>query len=142
MAQGQLIAASACAALLAGGAVAEIAAPGPTGLLTAADYAVGAGFAVAGAWLWSAERSLSLLSLAVAATWFAGTLATAVPGLPGYPADVAVLAYRGVLVHLFVRAISDQRPAALSRLLIAAGYLAVLLPVPTDSLASARRFWS
>jgi signal transduction histidine kinase len=137
VAQSQLTAAAACAALLAAGAVVEITAPGPAGLLTAADYAVGVGFAVSGAWLWTAERSLSLLSLAMAATWFAGTLAIVVPGLPGYPGDVAVLAYRGVLVHLFVRALSGRRPAGLSRLLIAAGYLAVLLPVPADGLASA-----
>jgi hypothetical protein len=137
VAQSRLAAAGACAALLAVGAVAEIAAPGPTGLLTAADYAVGAGFVVSGAWLWAAERSLSLLSLATAATWFAGTLATAAPGLPGYLGDVAVLAYRGVLVHLLVRALSDRRPTGVRRVLIAAGYLAVLLPVPADGLASA-----
>jgi hypothetical protein len=137
VAQNQLTAAAACAALLTAGAVAEIAAPGPTGLLTAADYAVGAGFAVSGAWLWAAERGLSLLSLATAATWFAGTLAIVVPGLPGYPGDVAVLAYRGVLVQLFVCALSGTRPAGLSRLLIAAGYLAILLPDPADRVASA-----
>jgi hypothetical protein len=137
VAQGQLAAAGACAALLAAGAVAEIAAPAPTDLLTAADYAVGVGFAVSGAWLWAADRSVSLLSLATAATWFAGTLASMVPGLHSYPADVAVLAYRGVLVHLLVRALSDRQPVGLSRLLIAAGYLAVLLPAPADGLASA-----
>jgi hypothetical protein len=137
VAQGRLAAAGACAVLLAAGAVAEIAAPGPTDLLTAADYAVGAGFAVSGVWLWAAERSLSLLSLATAATWFAGTFASGVPGLSAYLGDVAVLAYRGVLVHLFVRALEQRRTAGLSRLLIAAGYLAVLLPVPADGLASA-----
>jgi signal transduction histidine kinase len=117
--------------------VAEIVAPGPTGLLTAADYAVGAGFALSGAWLWAAERSLGLLSLVTAVTWFAGTLAVVVPGLPGYPGDVAALAYRGVLVHLLVRALGDRAPTGLSRLLIAAGYLVVLLPVPVDGVASA-----
>ena len=54
--------------MLAAGTVAELAAPGPAGLLTAADYAVGVGFAVTGAWLWAAERGLGLLSLATAAT--------------------------------------------------------------------------
>jgi hypothetical protein len=137
MAQNQLTAAAVCAALLTAGTVAEIAAPGPTGLLTAADYAVGAGFALSGAWLWAAERGLGLLSLATAMTWFAGTLAIAVPVLPGYPGDVAVLAYRGVLVHLFVCALGQRRSAGLSRGLIAAGYLAVLLPVPVNGLASA-----
>jgi signal transduction histidine kinase len=137
MAQGRLAAAAACAALLAAGAAAEIAAPGPAGLLTAADYAVGVGFAVTGAWLWAAERGLGLLSLTTAATWFAGTLATVVPGLPGYPADVAVLAYRAVLVHLLMRASGAPRRAGPSRWLIAAGYLAVLLPDPADGLASA-----
>ena len=67
MAQGRLAAAGACAAVLAAGTVAELAAPGPAGLLTAADYAVGVGFAVTGAWLWAAERGLGLLSLATAA---------------------------------------------------------------------------
>jgi hypothetical protein len=137
VAKGRLAAAGAFAALLAAGAVAEIAAPGPTDLLTAADYAVGAGFAVSGAWLWTAERGFSVLSLATAASWFLGTLAIVVPGLPGYPGDVAVLAYRGVLVHLFVRALSGRRPAGLSCLLIVAGYVAVPLPVPADGLASA-----
>jgi hypothetical protein len=137
VAQGRLAAAGACAVLLAVGAVAEIGAPGPTDLLTAVDYAVGAGFAVSGVWLWAAERSLSLLSLATAATWFAGTFAIGVPGLSAYLGDVAVLAYRGVLVHLFVRALEQRRTAGLCRLLIAAGYLAVLLPVPVDGLASA-----
>lgn len=137
MAQGQLAAAAACAALLAAGAAAEIAAPGPAGLLAAADYAVGVGFAVTGAWLWAAERGLGLLSLATAATWFAGTLATVVPGLPGYPADVAVLAYRAALVHLLVRASGGPRRAGRSRWFIAAGYLAILLPDPADGLASA-----
>jgi signal transduction histidine kinase len=123
--------------VLAAGTVAELAAPGPAGLLTAADYAVGVGFAVTGAWLWAAERGLGLLSLATAATWFAGTLAMLVPGLPGYPADVAVLAYRAFLVHLLMRASGGLRAAGRSRWLIAAGYLAILLPDPADGLASA-----
>jgi hypothetical protein len=137
MAQSQLTAAAACATLLAAGVLAEIVAPGPTDLLTVADYAVGVGFAVSGAWLWAAERTLSLLSLATAAAWFAGTFAGGVPGLPGYPGDVAVLAYRALLVHLFVRALGGPRPAGLSRALIGVGYLAVLLPDPADGLASA-----
>jgi signal transduction histidine kinase len=137
VAPGRLAVAGACAVVLALGAAAEIAAPGPTDLLTVADYAVGVGFAVSGAWLWTAERTVSLLGIAAAATWFAGTFATGVPGLAGYLSDLGVLAYRGILVHLFVRALSGPRPAGPSRLLIGAGYVAVLLPVPADGLASA-----
>lgn len=137
MAQGQLAAAGACAALLAAGAVAEAVGPEPTVLLTAADYAAGAAFAVCGSWLVVADRSWGWLSLATAAGWFAGTAAAAAPWLPPYLGDVAVLGYRAFLLHLLIRALREQRPAGAQRLLIAAGYLAVLLPVPAGGLATA-----
>jgi signal transduction histidine kinase len=137
MAQGQLTAAAGCAAVLAAGAVAELAGPGSTALLTGADYAVGTGFALTGAWLLATDRGSGRLSLATAATWFAGTAAAAVPGLPAYLGDVAALAYRGFLLHLLARALSQQRQARGLRLLILGGYLAVLLPSPAAGLVTA-----
>ena len=107
MAQGRLTAAAGCAAVLAAGAVAELASPGSDHLLTGADYAVGAGFALAGAWLLATDRGSGRLSLATAASWFAGTAAAAVPGLPAYLDDVAALAYRGFLLHLLVRVLGQ-----------------------------------
>ena len=137
MAQSRLTAAAGCAAILLAGVAAEAVGHGPTVLLTAADYAVGAAFAVCGAWLVVADRGWGLLSLATAAGWFAGTAAAAAPWLPSYPGDVAALGYRAFLLHLLIRALREQRPAGAGRLLIAAGYLAVLLPVPADGLATA-----
>ena len=137
MAQGQLTAAAGCAAVLAAGVLAELASPSSATLLTGADYAVGAGFALTGAWLLATDRGSGLLSLATAASWFAGTAAAAVPGLPAYPGNVAALAYRGFLVHLLARGLSQPRQARGVRLLILGGYLAVLLPAPADSLVTA-----
>ena len=137
MAQGQLTAAAGCAAVLAAGAVAELAGPGSTALLTGADYAVGAGFALGGAWLLATDRGCGRLGLATAASWFAGTAAAAVPGLPAYLGDVAVLAYRGCLVNLFACTLTQQRPVRGVRVLILGGYLAVLLPGPAADLVTA-----
>jgi hypothetical protein len=137
VAQDRLTAAAGCVAILAAGAAAEAAAPQTTVLLTAADYAVGAAFAVCGAWLTVAGRGWGWLSLATAAGWFAATAAAAAPWLPPYPGDVAALGYRAFLLHLLIRALWEQRPADARRLLIVAGYLAVLLPVPAGGLATA-----
>ena len=136
MAQSRLRAAAGCATVLAAGAGAELASPGSALPLTGADYAVGAGFALASVWLRS-DRASWRLSLATAASWFAGTAAAALPGLPAYVADVAVLAYRGFLVHLLVRALGRPAPGRGATFLIAAGYLAVLLPVPAVGLVTA-----
>jgi hypothetical protein len=137
VAQGRLTAAAGCLAILAAGALAELAGPGQTILLTCSDYAVGAGFVMGGAWLMATDRGCGRLSLATAATWFAGTAAVAVSGLPSYLGDVAALAYRGVLVHLLIRVLTWHRPVRGARLLILAGYFAVLLPVPAAGLATA-----
>jgi hypothetical protein len=137
MAQDRLTAAAGCAAVLAAGALAELAGSGQSILLTCADYAVGAGFALGGAWLMAADRGSGRLSLATAVAWFAGTAAAAAPGLPAYLGDVAVLAYRGVLVHLLVRVVTRQRPARGAPALILGGYLAVFLPVLAAGLATA-----
>jgi hypothetical protein len=137
VAQNRLTAAAGCAAVLAAGAAAEAAAPEPAVLLTVADYAVGAAFAVCGAWLMTAGRGWGWLSLATAGAWFAGTAAAAAPWLPAYLGDVAALGYRAFLVHLLIRALWEQRPAGPGRLLIVAGYLAVVLPVPAGGLATA-----
>jgi signal transduction histidine kinase len=137
MAQGRLTAAGGCAAILLAGAAAEAAAPGPAVLLTAADYAVGAAFAISGAWLAAFGRGWGCLGLATAAGWFAGTAAAAAPWLPSYPGDIAALGYRAFLLHLLIRALWEQRPAGVRRPLIVAGYPAVLLPVPAGGLVTA-----
>jgi len=136
VAQGRLTAAAGCATVLAAGAGAELASPGSALPLAGADYAVGAGFALASMWLRS-DRASWRLSLATAASWFAGTAAAALPGLPPYVDDVAVLAYRGFLMHLLVRALGRPSPGRGATFLVAAGYLAVLLPVPAVGLVTA-----
>jgi signal transduction histidine kinase len=137
MAQGRLTAAAGGAVILAVGAAAEIAWPESAALLTLADYAVGAAFAVCGAWLVAGGRRWGWISLAVAAAWFAGGAAAAAPWLIPYVGDVAALSYRGFLTHLLACAISQQQPIRARRALIVAGYLAVLLPPPIDGLATA-----
>jgi signal transduction histidine kinase len=141
-------------AILIGGAYAEAAAPGPVTPLTGADFAVGACYALTGAWLlrtpsrhgtaWGAGRVAGRpaggwLALAVAAAWFAGTAAAA---LPAYAAGVAVLGYRAMLTHLLLFSVNHQRTprrraAVRTRLAIALCYTAVLLPVPADGFATA-----
>jgi signal transduction histidine kinase len=137
VAQTQLTPAAGCAVILAAGAAAEIARPGPTALLTLADYAVGLAFAVCGASLIAAGRRWGWISMAAAAGWFAGGAAAAAPWLIPYLANVAALSYRGFLTHLLACAISQQQPTRARRPLIVAGYLAVLLPAPVDGLATA-----
>ena len=102
-------------AVLIGGAFAEAAAPGPVTLLTGADFAVGACYAVVGTWLLrvgGADRRArgpvaGWLALAVSAAWFVGTAATALPAaLPSYGAGVAVLGYRAMLTHLLLQSLN------------------------------------
>jgi len=147
-------------AVLIGGALAEAAAPGPVTLLTGADFAVGACYAMTGAWLLRSrgrghdragsgtERLVGgpasgWLALAVAAAWFSGTAAAVRPAaLPSYGAAVAVLGYRAMLTHLLLRSVTQQRTpsrraAVVARLLIVLCYAAVLLPVPADGFATA-----
>lgn len=137
MEKSQLTVAAGCAVILAAGAAAEIARPGPTALLTAADYAVGMAYAVCGAWLVAAGRPWGWVSTATAAGWFAGTAAAAAPWLAPYLSDVAALSYRGFLLHLLTDAVGQQPPTRYRRSAIVAGYLAVLLPAPMDGLATA-----
>jgi signal transduction histidine kinase len=137
MAQNRLTAAAGCAVVLAVGIAAEAVGPGPNPLATAADYAVGAAFALCGGWLIAADRSWGSLSLATAAGWFVGTAAVAAPWLPAYLGDVAAVGYRAFLLHLLVRALNQQRPDRMGRPLILAGYPAVLLPAPVGGLVTA-----
>jgi len=137
VAQGQLTAAAGCAVILAAaGVAAEVAGPGPAGLPSVADFAVGAAFAGCGLSLIAAGRGWGWLGLVTAAGWFAATGAGAAPWLPAYLGNVAALGYRAFLLHLLVRALG-RPPTDTYRPLIPAGYLAVLLPVPADSLATA-----
>ena len=138
-------------AIVVGGVLAEAAAPGPVTLLTGADFAVGACYAVVGAWLLragGADRQAvdpvgGWLALAVSAVWFAGTAAAALPAaLPSYGAGVAVLGYRAMLTHLLLRSLNHQRTSSRrkamgTRLLIPLCYAAVLLPVPADGFVTA-----
>jgi hypothetical protein len=136
VAQGQLTAAVGCAVILAAGVAAEAAGPDPAAVTSVADLAVGAAFAGCGLWLVAAGRSWGWLGLATAAGWFTGTAAVAAPWLPAYLGNVAALGYRAFLLPLLACALGRQ-PASTYRPLILAGYLAVLLPVPADSLATA-----
>jgi signal transduction histidine kinase len=144
-------------AILAGGVLAEAAAPGPVTLLTGADFAVGACYAAVGAWLLRPGRGGhdmsgsgagdlagspvgGWLALAVAAAWFAGTAAAP---LPAYAAEVAVLGYRAMLTHLLLlfsvnrQRTPGRRAAVGTRLAIVPCYAAVLLPVPADGFVTA-----
>jgi signal transduction histidine kinase len=136
MAQGPLRAAACCGVILAAGAAAEIAWPGPTALLAAASYAVGLAFALCGAWLVAADCRWGWIGIAAAAGWFATEAAAAAPWLSAYVANVTALSYRGFLTHLLTCAISQQHPTRARRPLIVAGYLAVLLPAPADGMAT------
>ena len=136
MAQGQLTAAAGCAVILAAGVAAEVAGPDAASVTSVADLAVGAAFAGCGLWLVAAGRSWGWLALVTAAAWFAGTAAGAALWLPAYLGNVAALGYRAFLLYLLACALGRQ-PASIYRPLILAGYLAVLLPVPADSLATA-----
>jgi signal transduction histidine kinase len=129
------------AALLIAGLLAEVAAPGPVTLLTAADFVVGACYAVAGARLLRVDddRAGGWLAFAVSAAWFLGSAA---PALPAYGAAVIILGYRALLAHLLIRSLSpwrSRRRLAVTgtRLAILLGYAAVLLPVPADGFATA-----
>jgi signal transduction histidine kinase len=131
-------------AVLAGGAFAEAAAPGPVTLLTAADFAVGACYAVVGAWLLRAgSPAAGWLALAVSAAWFLGTAAAGLPiALPSYGVAVAILGYRAMLTHLLLQGLDHWRfpsreAGTATRLVISACYAAVLLPVPADGLVTA-----
>jgi signal transduction histidine kinase len=127
-------------AVVAGGVLAEAAAPGPVTLLTGADFAVGAGYAVVGAWLPRAGNPAGgWLALAVAAAWFFGS--AAVP-LPAYAAGIAVLGYRAMLTHLLLQGLDHWRfpsrgAGTGARWVILTCYAAVLLPVPADGFGTA-----
>ena len=108
-------------AILVGGALAEAATPGPVTLLTGADFAVGACYAVVGAWLLRVggiDRRVrdpvgGWLALAVSAAWFAGTAVAALPtALPSYGAGVVVLGYRAMLTHLLLHSLNRQRASS------------------------------
>jgi signal transduction histidine kinase len=150
----------AAGAIWAGGVLAETAAPGPVTLLTAADFAVGAGYAAVGAWLLRVGRrgrdstgdaagelatvpAGGWLALAVSAAWFCGTAAATRPAaLPLYGAAVAILGYRAILTHLLLQGLNHWRSPSRkagtgTRLVILACYAAVLLPVPADGFVTA-----
>jgi hypothetical protein len=152
MAQGRLSAAACCAAVLAAGAVAEHSGHGPSILLSVLDYAVGAGFAIAGALLLIRGRRTGWLSLAAAAAWYTGTAAVGAASLPAYLGDVAVVAYRGFLINLVVSTLGSRRRGRWALAIVVVGYLTCLVPYTSAgfvtsalmlviAIAAGRRAW-
>jgi signal transduction histidine kinase len=123
--------------VLGGGVIAEFVAASSTGVLTGADYVVGAAFALGGGWLLATGRRPGWIALATAASWFAGTALTGVTGLPTYIGDVLALSWRCFLIHLSVRTLVRRRPIRGEGVLILGGYGAALLAAPADGFATA-----
>jgi len=125
-----LLSSSALAVLLLGlGAAAEAQAPLSSPLLTAADFAVGAEFVLGGAYLLSRVPRLALLALAVAATWFLGTLVGARSGALSETGVLFLLAYRGALLQLLLSAASGVLGRSELRLIAIVGWAVAFLPV-------------
>ena len=123
------------------GATAEALAPSSSLLLTVTDFAIGAEFALAGAIFLSRVPRLGVLSLAVAATWFLGTLAGAPPGSLSSIGSFFLLAYRGAILHLLLSAPSGVLGRWQARFIVTIGWVAAFLPVsvgrPGTTLAAA-----
>jgi signal transduction histidine kinase len=128
MAQDPLTRAVAAASIAALGVAAEIAAP-QSPAFTAADFAVGAGLSVAGAWLLARTRLPAALALAAAALWFAGTFAGASVDVLSSLGSILLLSYRGPLLHLLLAAGSSRLGSRPARLLASAGWIAGVLPL-------------
>ena len=135
MAQGGLTRAG-FAALLAAGAAAEIAAPAVPLVLRVTDFAVGAALVCLSAWALPHDRAAAILGSAMAALWFLGTLADADDSQLSALGAACVLAHRGPLVHLLLRA---PEPALGARLLAiaAAAWIAGFLPFNVAGPATA-----
>jgi len=122
------------------GAFAEALAPSSSHPFTIADFAVGAEFAIGAALLLPRAPRLALLSVAVAVTWFLGTLAGAGPGPLSDTGSLLLLAYRGALLQLLLSTPSGFLGRWQARFVAGAGWAAALLPVvaarPATALAA------
>ena len=125
----QLISSALTVLVLGLGATAEVLAPSSSSLLTVTDSLVGTEFAVAGAILLSRVPRLGALSLAVAASWFLGTLAGAGAGPLGETGSLFLLAYRGALLQVLLSAPSGLLGRWQARLIAITSWVVAFLPV-------------
>ena len=128
MAQDRLIIA-ASGAVLVGGAAAEVVAPAATSLLTLADYAAGAGLALAAAALARVQPRSAMLALIAAALWFLATLSGAQGETTAAVGTAVLLLYRGPLLHLLLSLPDGHLRGAPARALAACAYVGAVLPV-------------
>ncbi len=130
MAQGPLARATAIVAVLGLGIAAEIIAPSSSPALAALDLAVGGFVGCMGVLLLSKAPAVAFLCLTVAAAWFLGTLNGASFAGASIVGGVFLLAYRGPLLHLMLRAPSGRLSGRLVHLIAAAGWIGGILPLP------------
>ena len=114
--------------VLALGVAAERAAPSASLALTAADLAVGCVVGVLGAWLVARAPVPALVAIAVAVTWFLGTLAGATNGLLSGVGSVCLFAYRAPVLQLLLGMPAGRIADRRLRVLAVAGWIAALLP--------------
>ena len=130
MAQGPVARAAAIVAVLGLGISAEIIAPTPSPALAALDLAVGGFVGCMGVLLLSKAPAIGLLCLTTAAAWFLGTLNGASFAGATIVGGVFLLAYRGPLLHLMLRAPSGRLSGRMVHLIVAAGWIGGVLPLP------------
>ena len=110
MAQGSVARAAEIGAVLGLGIAAEIVAPSSSPALAALDLAVGGFLGCMGVLLLSKAPAIAFLCLMTAAAWFLGTLNGASFAGASILGGVFLLAYRGPLLHLMLRAPSVDSP--------------------------------
>ena len=130
MAQGPVARAAAIVAVLGLGISAEIIAPTSSPALAALDLAVGGFVGCMGVLLLSKAPAIGLLCLTTAAAWFLGTLNGASFAGATIIGGVFLLAYRGPLLHLMLRAPSGRLSGRMVHLIVAAGWIGGVLPLP------------
>jgi signal transduction histidine kinase len=135
VAQGRLTRAS-FAGLLVAGAAAEAAAPDVPFWLRAIDFAVGAALVLLSAWALPRDRPAALLGGVTAGLWFLGTLADADSARLSSLGATCVLAHRGPLLHLLLRA-PDRALGAAGAAVASAGWAAAWVPVGAGGPATA-----
>lgn len=130
MAQGPVKRVAAIAAVLGLGIAAEIIAPSSSPAVMALDLAVGGFVGCMGVLLLSKAPATALLCLTVAVAWFLGTLNEASFSGASIVGGVFLLAYRGPLLHLMLRAPSGRLTGQFVHLVAAAGWIGGVLPLP------------
>jgi signal transduction histidine kinase len=101
-----------------------------------ADFAVGAALICLSAWALPRDRTAAVLGSATAVLWFLGTLADADDSQLSSLGAACVLAHRGPLVHMLLRA-PDPTLRAFPLVLAAAAWIAGFLPVGVAGPATA-----